>query len=75
MNMNRSTFEDQSPTVLINTPLGQGVTVNYVNNGQLPTTSNTNINLDDPNAGWTWTGRISTSDQISLSRISARICW
>src|SRR6202022_3181780 len=45
INMNRSTFEDQSPTVLINTPLGQGVTVNYVNNGQIPSTSNANINL------------------------------
>ena len=56
VNMNRSTFEDESPTVLINTPLGQGVTVNYVNNGQIPSTSNTNINLNDPNAGWTWTG-------------------
>jgi TonB-dependent receptor len=55
LNMNRSTFSDQSPTVLINTPLGQGVTVNYVN-GQIPSTSNANINLNDPNAGWTWTG-------------------
>jgi TonB-dependent receptor len=55
VNMNRSTFEDQSPTVLINTPLGQGVTVNYVN-GRIPSTSNANINLNDPNAGWTWTG-------------------
>jgi len=55
INMNRSWFTDQSPTVLINTPLGQGVTVNYVN-GQIPSTSNANINLNDPNAGWTWTG-------------------
>jgi TonB-dependent receptor len=56
INMNRSTFQDESPTVLINTPLGKGVTANYVNNGQIPSTSNANINLDDPNAGWTWTG-------------------
>jgi TonB-dependent receptor len=65
LNMNRSTFEDQSPTVLINTPLGQGVTVNYANKGKpFPDTTNTNINLNDPNAGWTWTGgRVNVQDE------------
>jgi TonB-dependent receptor len=57
MNLSRSTFLDSSPTVLVNTPLGQGVTVNYSNSsGPIPNTTDTNINLNDPNAGWTWTG-------------------
>jgi TonB-dependent receptor len=65
MNLNRSTYENQSPTVLINTPLGQGVTVNYTNNGgKIPNSTDTNINLDDPNAGWTWTGgRVNIQDE------------
>jgi len=65
LNMNRSTFEDQSPTVLINTPLGQGVTVNYTNNGgPIPNTTDTNINLNDPAAGWTWAGgRVNIQDE------------
>ena len=57
MNLGRSTFLDSSPALLINTPLGQGVTVNYMNPGKpFPATTRTNIDLNDPNAGWTWTG-------------------
>lgn len=54
--LGRSWFFRESPTILINTPLGQGVTVDYSNGGgDIPTIS-TNIDLNDPNAGWTWAG-------------------
>jgi len=59
-----STYYRDTPTILVNTPLGQGITVNYVNNGTVPNTTNTNVNLNDPNAGWTWTGgRVNVSDE------------
>jgi TonB-dependent receptor len=57
VNMNRSTYQNLTPTVLINTPLGQGITLNYSNAGQpFPNTVAANVNLNDPNAGWTWAG-------------------
>jgi hypothetical protein len=64
--LNRSvrTYYRDTPTILINTPLGQGITVNYVNNGDVPSSSNANVNLNDPNAGWTWAGgRVNVSDE------------
>jgi TonB-dependent receptor len=64
LNRSVSTYYRDTPTILVNTPLGQGVTVDYVNNGGIPTSSNANINLDDPNAGWTWAGgRVNVSDE------------
>jgi len=35
-NISRSWFLRQSPTILINTPLGQGTTVDYTNSGPVP---------------------------------------
>jgi len=59
-----STYYRETPTILVNTPLNQGITVNYVNNGLVPNTSNTNVNVNDPNAGWTWTGgRVNIADE------------
>jgi len=55
-NKSRSTFFREAPTLLFNTPLGQGVTVEYANaGGDIPSIT-TNYNLNDPNAGWTWAG-------------------
>jgi TonB-dependent receptor len=65
MNLSRSTFLDSSPSVDVVTPLGQGITVNYSNPGMpFPNTTNTNVNLNDPNAGWIWNGgRVNLQDE------------
>jgi TonB-dependent receptor len=69
LNRTRSDFLRDSPTVLINSPLGQGVTVNYTNNGGIPGTANTNFNLNDPNAGWTWAGgRVNIQDEKRMTQ-------
>lgn len=53
--LGRSWFLRDSPTLLINSPLGQGVTVDYGNSGDVPT-FDTGFDLNDPNAGWVWAG-------------------
>jgi TonB-dependent receptor len=56
VNMSKSQFFREAPTVLVNTPLGTGLTVAYDNTGgDIPTISS-NRDLNDPNLGWTWTG-------------------
>jgi TonB-dependent receptor len=54
-NSSRSDWRRESPTVMVVTPLNQGVTVEYTNNGDVPKID-TNFDLNDPNAGWTWNG-------------------
>ena len=49
----KSKFTRQSPTVLVNTPLGSGVTVNY-SNGEIPTIG-TNVDLNNPQ-NFIWSG-------------------
>lgn len=56
LNSSRSDWRRESPTVLINTPLNKGISVDYVNNGDVPTFTANGVNLNDPNAGWTWAG-------------------
>jgi TonB-dependent receptor len=57
LNMSKSQFKREAPTVLINTPLNTGVTVTYDNTGAGPFPAiNTNVDLNDPNLGWTWAG-------------------
>jgi len=57
-----SHFERNSPSVLVATPPSSGVTVQYTNNGTLPTFG-TNINLDNPaNFGWP-SGRVNIQDE------------
>ena len=70
INMNRSTYQNLTPTVLINTPLGQGITVNYSNPGTpYPNTVDSNVNLNDPNAGWTWNGgRVNLANEKRLTK-------
>ena len=48
----RSWMRRDSPTILFNSPF---TTIQYTNNGDLPTWT-TDLDLNDPNAGWTWTG-------------------
>jgi len=56
INSSRSEFFRESPTVLINTPMGQGTIVNYENTGGDYPQVTTNIDLNDPNAGWVFAG-------------------
>jgi TonB-dependent receptor len=63
-NWSRSMFWRYDPTVLVNTPLGVGTTVNYANPGEPFPSIVTNANLNDPNAGWTWAGgRVNLSQE------------
>jgi TonB-dependent receptor len=50
----RSWYMNQQPTVAVQTPLGQGVTVNYNNTGGNFPAITPNIDLNNPNAGWIW---------------------
>ena len=54
LNKSNSTFHRQSPTVLVSTVLGSGLTVNFNNNGGgIPSMSTSGVDLDDPaNFGW-----------------------
>jgi TonB-dependent receptor len=56
LNKSSSDFFREAPTILVNTPLGQGVTVDYTNQGGNFPNIGTNIDLNNPNAGWTWEG-------------------
>jgi TonB-dependent receptor len=56
LNMSKSQFFREAPTVLINTPLGTGLTVTYDNtSGAIPSIT-ANRDLNDPNLGWVWAG-------------------
>ncbi|RPE81224.1 TonB-dependent receptor [Vulcaniibacterium tengchongense] len=51
-NVSRSWMFRESPTIGFNSPF---TTLQYRNDGDLPAWT-TDIDLNDPNAGWTWTG-------------------
>lgn len=53
-NWTESTFRRESPTVLVTTPAGQNVVVEYTNDGGTPDIQ-TNIDLNDP-ANFVWAG-------------------
>ena len=55
-NSSRSEFFRESPTILINTPMGQGTVVEYRNDGKPYPDVSTNVDLNDPNAGWVYAG-------------------
>jgi TonB-dependent receptor len=62
-NYTKSTFHRESPTMLVITPASSGVTVNYTNDGGIPTVMNTNVDLDDP-ASFVWAGgRVNMQDE------------
>lgn len=50
--LSRSWMYRDSPTILFNSPF---TTVQYTNNGDIPTWQS-DLDLNDPNAGWTWNG-------------------
>jgi len=54
VDIGRSWMFRESPTVLVNSPF---TTIQYSNTGgDFPTWTTGGLNLNDPNAGWTWTG-------------------
>lgn len=62
-NYTKSTFHRESPTVLVSTPLGTGVTATYVNDGTIPVVT-TNIDLNDPrNFGWNAGARVNLNGE------------
>ncbi len=62
VNKTRSWFHRESPTVLVNTPAGSGVTVNYANDGGIPEIT-TNVDLNNP-ANFVWPGgRVNVQDE------------
>lgn len=50
--LSRSWMFRESPTILFNSPF---TTIQYTNNGDIPTWSS-DLNLNDPNLAWTWAG-------------------
>lgn len=56
INWSRSVFLREAPSVLVNTPLNQGLAVTYVNNGGDRPSITSSKNLNDPNLGWVWAG-------------------
>jgi TonB-dependent receptor len=62
-NYTKSNFRRESPTVLVITPPSSGVTVNYANDGGIPTVTS-NIDLNNPaNFGWAGGGRVNLNGE------------
>ncbi|HZF17851.1 MAG TPA: TonB-dependent receptor [Steroidobacteraceae bacterium] len=61
-NYTESSFHRESPTVLVNTPGSSGVTVNFTNDGTIPTMDSV-VDLNDP-ANFVWPGgRVNIQDE------------
>jgi TonB-dependent receptor len=56
LNKSRSWFFREAPTVLVNTPLNQGIVAEFDNTGGDFVNITPNVDLNDPNLGWVWTG-------------------
>lgn len=70
LNKSRSLFFREAPTVLVNSPAG--ITVNYENlGGDTPVVTATNLDFNDPNAGWAWAGgRVNIQNEKRLTKTS-----
>jgi len=69
LNKSRSTFFREAPTVLVSTPLNSGIRVDYTNEGGNFPTIETNFDLNDPNAGWSWNGgRVNVQNEKRLTK-------
>jgi len=63
----RSWMFRESPTILVNSPF---TTISYANDGTIPTWDTT-IDLNNPNAGWTWAGgRVNVQNERRHTRTS-----
>jgi TonB-dependent receptor len=56
LNKSHSKFDREAPSILVNTPLGQGLAVQYDNTGGETPTLASNVDLNNPGIGWTWAG-------------------
>ncbi|HEY0335283.1 MAG TPA: TonB-dependent receptor [Stenotrophomonas sp.] len=66
-NMSRSWMFRESPTILVNSPF---TTLQYTNNGGIPSW-NTDLDLNDPNLGWTKTGgRVNVQNEKRVTEVS-----
>jgi TonB-dependent receptor len=62
-NKTQSSFHREVPSVVVSTPLGNGMTIDFNNNGGIPTI-NSNLNLNDPaNFGWNAGSRVNIQDE------------
>ncbi|MBV8803561.1 MAG: TonB-dependent receptor, partial [Sinobacteraceae bacterium] len=62
-NKTSSTFHREVPSVDLTTPLGSGLTVNYTNNGGIPSIQS-NVDLNNPaNFGWNTGSRVNIQDE------------
>lgn len=52
-NYTHSVFFREAPSFLFNTPFNSGLTIQYTNDGIIPTIKPSR-NIADPNLGWTW---------------------
>ncbi len=70
-NKSKSDFYRESPTVLINTPLGQGITASYSNTGGDVPSITSNVDLNNPNLGWVWAGgRLNIQNEKRITETS-----
>jgi TonB-dependent receptor len=56
LNKSRSWFLREAPTILVNTPLNQGIVAEFDNTSGDFVNITTNADLNNPNLGWVWTG-------------------
>lgn len=77
-NFTQSKFHRESPSFLVSTVGGSGVTVNYANNGGIPVIG-TNIDLNNPaNFGWNGGSRVNVQDEYrktETSGLRANLTW
>jgi len=68
LNKSRSWFFRESPTILVNTPLNQGITANFDNTGGDFVNIVPSADVNDPNLGWTWAGggRVNVANEKRL---------
>jgi TonB-dependent receptor len=63
-NKTQSSFHREVPSVVVSTPLGDGMTINFNNNGGGIPTISSNVNLNDPaNFGWNAGSRVNIQDE------------
>ena len=67
-NYTRSTFHRESPSVVPITALNSGLTVDYANDGGIPSITS-NVDLNNPaNFGWSGGGRVNIQDERRLNK-------
>ena len=77
-NKTESTFHREVPSVLVATPLGDGLTVNYANSGGIPTIQSS-VDLNNPaNFGWNAGTRVNIQDEkrdTDTKGVRANFTW